>query len=198
LNIVPSQEQPITEILALMMPTMTKPSHWVLCLCLLLVLGLGFMLYCSSPTGRANIKKTKPTSTSVPRKLIRLALVDLHHNKTATNDRWLTLEAIRKLIYSRFDFNDGIDITVGELKRVVNEYGPVTTKISNGNETEIYLRMKEATKINLTRFVLLSRSKDSQPEEPAKGKAWTHQGLELSKASIVDYVLQCTSMLESR
>jgi hypothetical protein len=43
-------------------------------------------------------------------KLIRLALVDLRDNKMTTNDKWLTLDAICKLIYStRFDFDDGID-----------------------------------------------------------------------------------------
>jgi hypothetical protein len=92
---------------------MTKTSHWVLYLRLVLVGPDFFILYCASPTARENIKKSKPISMSVTRKLIRSGLVDLHHamKATATNDKWLTLEAIRKLIYSRFDFNDLIDFT---------------------------------------------------------------------------------------
>ena len=45
------------------------------------------------------------------------------------NDKWLTLEAIRKLIYSRFNFNAGIDFTVHELRKAANEVGPLGTKI---------------------------------------------------------------------
>ncbi len=77
----------------------------------------------------------------VPRKLLRSALVDLHHDETITNDKWLTLEAIRKLIYSRFDFNAGIDFTVRELKKAANEVGPSWSKISQGNHTIVRSRM---------------------------------------------------------
>ena len=77
----------------------------------------------------------------VPRKVIRSALVDLHHNETTPKDKWLMLKAICKLIYSRFDFSDGIDFTVHELKKAVNELGPMlASKISQGNHTGIHLR----------------------------------------------------------
>jgi hypothetical protein len=33
-----------------------------------------------------------------------------HHHKMTMNDKWLTHEAIHKLIDSRFAFNDGIDL----------------------------------------------------------------------------------------
>jgi hypothetical protein len=117
---------------------------------------------------------------SVPRKLIQLALVDLHHNERTTDDKWFNF---------RFDFNDRIEFTIGELHRAVNEYGPVKAKVSNGNETGIHLRVK-AMKTDLMTFVFLSSSKDSQLEEPAtnKGEAWT-QALEVLEA-IVDSVLQ--------
>jgi hypothetical protein len=49
------------------------------------------------------------------------------------NDKWLTLEAIRKLIYTRFDFNAGIDFNVREWKKAANEVGPLGSKISKGN-----------------------------------------------------------------
>jgi hypothetical protein len=42
----------------------------------------------------------------VPRKVIGSALIDLYHDETTINNKWLTLEAIPKLIYSRFDFSD--------------------------------------------------------------------------------------------
>jgi hypothetical protein len=117
-----------------MMPTMTKSSLRVLCLSLLFV-GQAFLVYPSSPTAKANIKKARPTSMSVPREVIGLVLIDLHHDKTTMIDKWLTLKAIRQLIYSRFDFSDGIDFTAGDLKRAVNALGPVASKISQGNHT---------------------------------------------------------------
>jgi hypothetical protein len=115
-----------------MMPTMTKTSHPVLCLSLLF-LGRAFLVYPSSPSAKANIKKARPTSMSVPRKVIGSALVDLHHDETTTNDKWLTLGAICKLIYTRFDFDAGIDFTVPELKKAANAVGPLWSKILQGN-----------------------------------------------------------------
>jgi hypothetical protein len=58
------------------------------------------------------------------------------------------LEAIRKLIYSRFYLHDGIDFTIGELKRAVNKNGPVKAKVSNGKETEIYLPVCFQVQVN--------------------------------------------------
>jgi hypothetical protein len=80
---------------------------------------------------------------SIPRKVIGSALVDLHHNETTTNDKWLMLGAICKLIYTRFDFDAGIDFTVPELKKVANEVGPLWSKISQGNHTIVRSRMME-------------------------------------------------------
>jgi uncharacterized membrane protein YccF (DUF307 family) len=111
---------------------MTNRSCWVLCLGLLLATR-DFLVYCTSPTARANIKKPRVASMPVPRKLLRSALVDLHHNQTIMNDKWLTLKAIRNLIYTRFDFNAGIDLAVRELKKAANEVGPLGSKISQGN-----------------------------------------------------------------
>jgi hypothetical protein len=62
-------------------------------------------------------------------------LVDLHHDETTTNDKWSTLKAISKLIYSRFDFDDGIYFTICVLKKGANEVGPLWSKISQGNHT---------------------------------------------------------------
>jgi hypothetical protein len=110
------------------MPTMTKTSCRVLCLGLMLA-SRAFLVYCTSPTPRANIKKARVASMSVPIQLLRSALVDLHHDETIMNDKWLTLKAICKLIYSRFDFNAGIDFTVHKLRKAANEVGPLGSKI---------------------------------------------------------------------
>jgi hypothetical protein len=59
----------------------------------LVVCGLGFLVHPSSPTAKANIKNSRPTSMLVPRKVIEL-LIDLHHDETTINDKWLTLEAV--------------------------------------------------------------------------------------------------------
>ena len=79
----------------------------------------------------------------VPRKVIGSALVDLHHNEMTTNDKRLTLVAIRKLIYTRFDFDAEIDFTVPESKKAANEVGPLWSKISQGNHTIVRSRMME-------------------------------------------------------
>jgi hypothetical protein len=81
----------------------------------------------------------------VPRKLLRSALVDLHHDETIMNDKRLTLEAIRKLICTRFNFNAGIDFAVRELKKAANEVGPLGSKISQGNHAIV--RSSGATEI---------------------------------------------------
>jgi hypothetical protein len=57
---------------------------------------------------------------SVTQTLTQWSLVDLHQDKLTTQDKWLTLEAIHKLIYNRFNFDDGIDFTIDELKKAVN------------------------------------------------------------------------------
>jgi hypothetical protein len=125
-----------------MMPAMTKTSRRVLCLGLLLATR-AFLVYPSSPTAKANIKKARVASMSVPKKVIGSALVDLHLDETTTNEKWSTLEAIRKLIYSRFDFNDGIYSTICELKKAANEVGPLWSKISQGNHTTVRSPMME-------------------------------------------------------
>jgi hypothetical protein len=79
----------------------------------------------------------------VPRKVIGSALVDLHDDEMTTNDKWLLLGAICKLIYTRFDFDAGIDFTVPELKKAANEVGPLWSKISQGNHTIVRSRMME-------------------------------------------------------
>jgi hypothetical protein len=99
--------------------------------------------YCTSPTVRANIQKATVVSMPVPRKILRSALVDLHHDETTTKDKWLTLGAIGKLIYTRFDFDAGIDFTVRELKKAANEVGPLGSKISQENHTIVKSRMME-------------------------------------------------------
>jgi hypothetical protein len=61
--------------------------------------------------------------------------------KKSSDRRWS--EAIRKLIYSRFDFNDGIYFTICVLKKAANEVGPLWFKISQGNHTIVRSPMME-------------------------------------------------------
>jgi hypothetical protein len=125
----------------------------IVCLGLLLATR-AFLVYCTSrPTARADIKKARVASMRVPRKLLRSALVDLHHGETITNDKRLTLEAIRKLIYTRFNFNAGIDSTVHESKKAANEVGPLGFKISQGNHTIVRSRMVEVRRKDFVNVV---------------------------------------------
>jgi hypothetical protein len=109
----------------------------------------------------------------VPRKLLRSALVDLHHDETITNDKWLTLEAIRKLIYTRFDFDAAIDFTVSEsilmlqlTSLLVNRRKQQMKldhwgKISQGNHTIVRSRMME-----LRRKDFVNVAKKNSEREP--------------------------------
>jgi hypothetical protein len=75
-----------------------------------------------------------------------------------TQDRWCTLEANYKRLCTKFNFEDGIDFNIGELKRAVEKYAPVQPKVSHGNNTWINI---------IPPFELI----DTGPEEPTKGKA---------------------------
>ena len=48
-----------------------------------------------------------------------------------------------RLIYTRFDFDAGIDFTVPELKKAANEVGPLWSKISQRNHTIVRSPMME-------------------------------------------------------
>jgi hypothetical protein len=73
------------------------------------------------------------------------------------------------------------------LKKAANEVGPLGSKILQGNHTGIHLHVKY-TQMSRIPFILLSSSKDTQPEDSTEGKAWT-QALELFEA-MVESVLQ--------
>jgi hypothetical protein len=74
-----------------------RASHWCLCLHLLL-LAWSFLLYCPSPTVRANIKKCQVGSMSFTRKIIWSALANLHNDEMTTHDEWSAVGAIYELI----------------------------------------------------------------------------------------------------
>jgi hypothetical protein len=62
------------------------------------------------------------------------------------NGKWLKLEALRKIIYSRFDFNDGIDFTICKLKKAVNELVLVVSKISSREITPESICVRKSRK----------------------------------------------------
>jgi hypothetical protein len=142
-----------------MMPTMTKTSCRVLCLGLLLATQ-AFLVYPSSLTAKANIKKPELHPCQCLKKGIGSALVHLHLDETTTNDKWSTLEAIHKLIYSRFDFNYGIYFPICELKKAANEVGPLWSKISQGNHTIVRSPMME---LRWTDFVNVAKTSREMP-----------------------------------
>lgn len=92
------------------------------------------------------------------------------------NDKWVTPYVVHKLIYTIFDFDNLIDFSTSRWNKAVIKYFLVKAKsVYGSSETWNHLHLK-ATQTNLTTFVLLSSSMDSQPAEPTKGKTtrWSY------------------------
>jgi hypothetical protein len=82
--------------------------------------------FLSSAVAPSDALQTDGTNMAVTQKLIQLALVNLvWDDKTTTNDKWLTLDAIHKLVYTRFNFDDDIDFNINQLNKAVKKCRPM-------------------------------------------------------------------------
>jgi hypothetical protein len=71
----------------------------------------------------------------VPRKIISSALVELGKEEPTTRDKWLTVDAWKKLICIRYDFDTSIDSSIREFRRALHSLGAIRLKVSTGNNT---------------------------------------------------------------
>ena len=54
----------------------------------------------------------------VARKIIISALVELGKEEPTTRDKWLTVDAWKSLLFTRYDFDTSIDFSIRELTRL--------------------------------------------------------------------------------
>jgi hypothetical protein len=70
----------------------------------------------------------------VKRKIISSALAELGMDEPTTRDKWLTLNAWKNLIYSRYDFDCTIDFSISNFYRALHNLGAIRLKISTGGD----------------------------------------------------------------
>jgi hypothetical protein len=71
----------------------------------------------------------------VERKIISSALLELRNEEPTTRDKWLTVDAWKKIIYTRYDFDSTIDFSASDSNRALNLLGAIRLKVSTGNNT---------------------------------------------------------------
>jgi hypothetical protein len=76
------------------------------------------------------------------RKIISSALVELGKHEPTTRDKWLTVDAWRKLIFIHYDFDSEIDFTISDFNRALNLLGSIHLKVATGNVTGTHAREK--------------------------------------------------------
>ncbi len=73
----------------------------------------------------------------VARKIIISALVELGKEEPTTRDKWLTVDAWKKLIYIRYDFDSIIDFTIGDSTWALNLLGAIRLKVSQETTPDV-------------------------------------------------------------
>ena len=72
----------------------------------------------------------------VARKIISSALVELGNDEPTTRDKWLTVDAWKKIIYIHYDFDSNINFSASDSNRALNLLGAIRLKVSTaGNNT---------------------------------------------------------------
>jgi hypothetical protein len=118
----------------------------------------------------------------VARKIISSALVELGNDEPTTRDKWLTVDAWKILLFTRYDFDSSIDFTIRQFSSALNLLGAVRLKVWTGNHTGTHLREKFCPVVNedgkntgktqKKLFLLLASSKDIEPQEPITNQEW--------------------------
>ena len=71
----------------------------------------------------------------VETKIISSALVELGKEEPTTRDKGLTVDAWKKLIYIRYDFDSTIDFSISKFNKGLNLLGAIRLKVLTGNNT---------------------------------------------------------------
>ncbi len=139
----------------------------------------------------------------VAKKIISSALVELGNDEPTTRDKWLTVDAWKKIIYTRYDFDSTINFSIREFNKVLNLLGPICLKVSTGNNTGAHLREKHfanrtknnTRKTKKTFFLLLASSKEVEPQEPTTMEDW--EAALMASQAVVDEIFEETIHISS-
>jgi ribosomal protein L16 Arg81 hydroxylase len=116
-------------------------------------LRLVFLSIFLSPTTRDNIQKSNASCMIVTHKLLKDVIAALQENEGTMRDKWLTLAAWKTQLYSRYDFRSGLDLSLQQLKKELTLFGPISKKLSAGNDTAVRsvfdIKTKEYTRHTL-------------------------------------------------
>jgi hypothetical protein len=102
----------------------------------------------------------------VTQKLLKDAIATLQENKETTRYKWLTLAAWKTLLYSCYDFGSSLDFSLHQLKKGLTSFGPISEKVSAGNDTGIHSRYKHIGKGKHI-FIYMSSLNKTTSSEPA-------------------------------
>ena len=65
----------------------------------------------------------------VAQNIISSALVELGKEEPTTRDKWLTVDAWKKLMYIRYNFDTIIDFSYREFSRALHNLGAICLKV---------------------------------------------------------------------
>jgi hypothetical protein len=74
------------------------------------------------------------------------SLLYVRTKQETTRDKWLTLAAWKSLLYSHYDFGSGLDFNIQQLQKGLALFGPISEKVSAGNDSGIHSRYKHIGK----------------------------------------------------
>jgi hypothetical protein len=139
----------------------------------------------------------------VARKIIISALVELGKEEPTTRDKWLTVDAWKSLLFTRYDFDTSIDFSTREFNKALNLLGAIRLKVSTGNLTGMHAREKcfrrkiENTKKPTEKkmFLLLASSKEVEPQEPTTMEDW--EAALMASQAVVDEIFEETIPISS-
>jgi hypothetical protein len=109
---------------------------------------------------------------SVTHKLLKDMMASLRENKEMMRDKWLMLAAWKTVIYSHYDFGSGLEFSLQQLKKGLTLLGPISEKVSAGNDTGIHSRYNKWIGKDKDTFIYMSTSNKTNPSEPTMKKDW--------------------------
>ena len=134
------------------------------------------------PIAVQHFKSDAESTMSVTAQMVKSALTTMRDEASTTTNKWLTLEARKTILYHYYDLDDELGFSMNTLTRAVKLFGSIVdSKVSGGNSTGVHFRMHSFIKCNKdgeklgsdrVRFLLLTDSKELEPNEPTDSTGW--------------------------
>jgi hypothetical protein len=135
-----------------------------------------------TPIAAQHFKSDAESTMSVTAQMVKSALTTMRDEASRTTNKWLTLEARKTILYHCHDLDDELGFSMNTLTRAVELFGSIVdSKVSGGNSTGVHFRMHSFIKCNKdgeksgsdrVRFLLLTDSKELEPNEPTDFAGW--------------------------